>query len=82
MFPVDINRKEKKATLTFNSEFYDQYYITEVCERFSDISKIKLVFDRDKKRITAEITPKGNDDIEEVAYQFANWALHLQAKGV
>jgi hypothetical protein len=82
MLPVRINRKDNTAVITFNTEFYDHYYLTEVCERFEDICRIKLIFDQDRKQIIAKITPKVEEDIEEIACEFANWALHLQAKGV
>jgi hypothetical protein len=82
MLPVRTNRRDNTAIIIFNTEFYDHYYLTEVCERFEGICKIKLVFCQDRKQIIAEITPKVDEDIEKIACEFANWALHLQARGI
>lgn len=82
MLPVNFLKKEKKAQIIFNTEFYDMYPVTEVCEKFQHICKILVEYNKDKREMKITMKPKVDIDLKEVVLEFCNWVLHLQVKGV
>ena len=80
MFPVKIS--ENKAIITFSTPIYGQYSITETCEKFKDICRIKVLYLKDSKKIIVEMEPKIKTDLKEISLNFCNWVLHLQTKGI
>lgn len=80
MLPVKF--LENRALITLNAKFYDIYPVTEACEKFKDICKIKVLHFKNEKRIEIEIEPKIETNLEELVLDFSNWILHIQAKGV
>lgn len=82
MIPVHSLKKEGVALVTLNTDFYDMYPVTEVCERFKELAKLRVVFSRDKKQIEVWIKPKGGEDADALALEFSNHVLHFQVKGV
>lgn len=82
MLPLRRSVEEQSVVVTFNSDFYDMYPVTEVCERFKELAKLRVVFSRDKKQIEVWIRPKGRENADALALEFSNHVLHFQVKGV
>ncbi len=76
MFPINISDKEAK--IRFNREFYDMFPITEVCERFEDVTKIQVGFIQDQNIIEVSLRPKIEINPKELALEFCNHCLHEQ----
>ena len=79
MIPVEIEENENKAEIVFDTDFYDQYWITEVCEEFKDVCKIKVTMSKNKEHTRVELKPKVQESVEKIAYRFSNFVLHKQA---
>ncbi len=76
MRPIEVS--SNKSRIFFNTEIYDMYPITKVCERFEDVVKIKLRLLRDEGLIEITLKPKSSDDLEKTTYEFCNHVLHEQ----
>ncbi len=76
MFPVQISDKE--ANIRFNRDFYDMFPITEVCERFEEITKIQVCFIQEQNIIEVNLKPKIKINPEDLAMEFCNHCLHEQ----
>ena len=71
----------KTAKLTFNSEFYSMYSISEVCEEFQHIFKITVEFSRDTKQLTVYFKPKieiNQDEFKNALLEFLNHTMHKE----
>lgn len=79
MFPVTFSNNT--AIIKFNSNFYDMYSISEICEKFQHLCKIKMEYIRDKELIEVTITPKVDVNLKELAFEFCNHVLYFQVKG-
>ncbi len=82
MLSLRRSTEKQSVVVTFNSDFYDMYPVTEVCERFKGLAKLRVAFNRDKKQIAVWIKPKRGEDAELLALEFCNHTLHFQVKGV
>jgi hypothetical protein len=81
MLPVQINKKTHIAKIFFNAEFYDMFPISEVCERFQNIFKITVAYDKDNKKIIVELRPKidmSGEELQIISLEFCNHVLHEQ----
>jgi hypothetical protein len=76
MMPMHIDGNSVK--LRFNRDFYDMFPITEVCERFSGVAKIRLCFYREENIIEVTMEPKAEVALPELAQEFCNHCLHEQ----
>jgi hypothetical protein len=78
MIPIDFSNGT--VIINLNPKFYDLYYITEVAEKFQNICKIVIQYDR-QSDIIITLKPKVEVDIKNLAFEFCNHILHLQVRG-
>ncbi len=78
MLPIEFKDKDN-AKISFNSEFYSMYVLSEVCERFQPIFKMKVEFQRDNKKLNVYFRQKEEmtqDEFKTALLEFINHAIH------
>lgn len=78
MLPIQF-MDDERAKISFNSEFYSMYSISEVCERFQHLFKMTVEFSRNSKQINVYFKPKTElteDEFKEALLEFLNHAIH------
>lgn len=84
MLPIEFKDKDN-AKISFNSDFYSMYSLSEVCERFQMMFKMKVEFQRDNKKIIVYFRPKEKltqEEFKTALLEFMNHTIHEEVSVV